>query len=85
MTGGSTRMGKELTIQTASQRQRLQLEESEVSSESCFVELPSHYESIWQPSADLIAHVQIGDAAVDLYAGANADTVKAICQALRTC
>ncbi|CAN4044022.1 translation initiation factor IF-1, partial [Dysosmobacter welbionis] len=68
VTGGSTQMGKELTIQTASQRQRLQLEESEVSSESCFVELPSHYESIWQPSADLIAHVQIGDAAVDLYA-----------------
>lgn len=67
------------------EQQRLQLEEPEVNSERCFVELPSHYESIQQPPADLIAHVQIGDAAIDLYAGANADTVKAICQALRTC
>ena len=67
------------------EQQRLQLEEPTASMGNCFVELPAHCENVQRPPADLIAHVQIGDAAVDLYAGANADTVKAICQALKSC
>ena len=67
------------------EQQRIQMEEPAMSSEGCFVELPANCESPRQVSAELIAHVQIGAASVDLYAGASADTVKTICQVLKTC
>lgn len=50
-----------------------------------FVELPVFKGDERQQAAELIAHVQIGDADIELYAGAKADMVKALCQAIKRC
>ena len=55
------------------------------SQEGCFVELPVPQECVQQPSANLVASIQVGSASVNLYSGADPKLVQAICQTLKSC
>ena len=58
------------------EQQRLQMEAPQ-EQERRFVELPAP-----EPRNDLVATVRIGSASLEVYSGANADVVAALCKAL---
>ena len=64
-------------------QQKSQLEPS--SQEGCFLELPVPQEYGQQPSANLVASIQLGSASVNLYSGADLELVQTICQTLKPC
>lgn len=49
-----------------------------------FAELPALREALCETPMT-VASIRIGNAAVELYSGANPSMVKAICQALKSC
>ena len=51
---------------------------------SQFAELPAPQETLLETLVT-VASIRIGNAAVELYSGADPGTVKAICQALKSC
>ena len=65
------------------EQQKSQLEPS--GQEGCFVELPVPQEYVQQPSANLVASIQLGSASVNLYSGADPKLIQAICQTLKSC
>ena len=68
------------------EQQKLQLAEMRETEIGCFVELPAAPQQCTAHSAgELVASVRIGSASVDLYAGAGADVVRALCTALKSC
>ena len=64
------------------EQQKLQLEAE--GREGCFVELPAP-QPIQQTPSDLVASVQVGQASVNIYSGANPELAQALVQALKSC
>ena len=64
------------------QQQKLQLETEE--QEGCFVELPPP-QQVQQAAGDLVANIQMGQASVNIYSGADSKMVQALLQALKSC
>lgn len=63
------------------QKTRLQMEETEV----CFAELPAVPPSqAAEPAKALAATIRLGEAAIDIYVGADANMVEALCRALKS-
>ena len=65
------------------EQQKLQMETEE--HEGCFVELPAPRRTVQQETGHLIANVQIGQASVNLYSGADPKLAQALVQALKKC
>lgn len=65
------------------EQQKVQLAESE--ERGGFVELPSPQVCMQQSSGDLVASIQVGNASVNLYTGADPKMVQVLCQALKSC
>ena len=64
------------------EQQKLQLEAE--GREGCFVELPAP-QPIQQTPSDLVASVQVGQASVNIYSGADPELAQALVQALKSC
>ena len=64
------------------EQQKLQLETEE--QEGCFVELPPP-QQVQQAAGDLVANIQMGQASVNIYSGADSKMVQALLQALKSC
>ena len=64
------------------EQQKLQLETEE--HEGCFVELPAP-QPVQQETSHLIANIQMGQATVNLYSGADPKLAQALVQALKKC
>lgn len=64
------------------QKTQLQMEETSV----CFAELPAAPSSqVAEPARALAVSIRLGEAAVDIYEGADAKMVEALCRALKSC
>ena len=63
------------------EQQKLQLETEE--QEGCFVELPPP-QQVQQAAGDLVANIQMGQASVNIYSGADSKMVQALLQALKS-
>ena len=64
------------------EQQKLQLDTEE--QESCFVELPPS-QQVQQAAGDIVANIQMGQASVNIYSGADSKMVQALLQALKPC
>ena len=64
------------------EQQKLQLEAE--GREGCFVELPAP-QAIQQTPSDLVARVQVGQASINIYSGADPELAQALVQALKSC
>lgn len=64
------------------EQQKLQLEAE--GREGCFVELPAP-QPIQQTPSDLVASVQVGQASVNIYSGADPELAQALVLALKSC
>ena len=64
------------------EQQKLQLDTEE--QESCFVELPPS-QQVQQVAGDIVANIQMGQASVNIYSGADSKMVQALLQALKPC